>query len=160
MGVWASGASIVKRVGKRFDSNQRSDADGSALANHIRHRSRRVHSGWSDPTPRERRLSLRRRNHVFPNRAHLPWARGIPVQKLDSVSSVFSLSNNLGHLLFARRKTQEAPTDGVLEQNTVEEQGRSSPDSLRYTTVTFVGALVGPSAKAHARHADFSSKWI
>jgi hypothetical protein len=112
MGVWASGASIVKRVGKRFDSKQRSGADGSALASHIRHRSRRVQSGWSDPTPRERKLSLRRRNHVFPNRAHLPWAHTDPLQSFFWFPTTFRIFNNLGNLLFAQRQTKSAEWEG------------------------------------------------
>jgi len=47
---------------------------------------------------------------------HLPWARGSPVQELHSVSLVFSLSNNLGNLLFARQATQVTSAVGVLEQ--------------------------------------------
>jgi hypothetical protein len=46
----------------------------------------------------------------------LQWARESPFQLLYSVSSFFSLSNNLGNLLFARQTTQSPPIDGVLVQ--------------------------------------------
>jgi hypothetical protein len=39
-----------------------------------------------------------------------------PSKLLYSVSSFFSLSNNLGNLLFARQATQESSADGVVEQ--------------------------------------------
>ena len=48
--------------------------------------------------------------------AHLPWARGSSFQLLYSVSFFFSLSNNLGNLLFARQSTRVASIDGVMGQ--------------------------------------------
>ncbi len=56
---------------------------------------------------------------------HLSWARGSSFQLLYSVSSFFSLSNNLGNLLFARQSTQVASTDGVMDSfGSVKEQAR------------------------------------
>jgi hypothetical protein len=49
-------------------------------------------------------------------RGHLPWAPWQPLQMHHPVSSFFSLSNNLGNLLFARQLIQVASIDCVLGQ--------------------------------------------
>jgi hypothetical protein len=46
----------------------------------------------------------------------LQWAREILFQTVHSVSRFFSLSNNLGNLLFARRTTPMPVSDGLLIQ--------------------------------------------
>jgi len=45
--------------------------------------------------------------------ARLPWAREVPFQTVRSVSCFLTLSNNLGHLLFARRTTPMIVSDTV-----------------------------------------------
>jgi hypothetical protein len=42
------------------------------------------------------------------------WAREVSFQTVHSVSCCFSLSNNLGNLLFARRTTPMVSSDGLL----------------------------------------------
>ncbi len=48
--------------------------------------------------------------------ARIPWAREILFQTVHSLSRFFSLSNNFGNLLFARRTTPMPVSDGLLMQ--------------------------------------------